>query len=325
MLKLFRSFLVTALSLSLLVAGQARAEVYPAQPIKVIVPGPPGGGLDAIARVVFEGSFEASVSFYIENLPGAGGATGSGQVANSSPDGYTILVANQDLVIHPLVKSHIPYDPIKSFVPITLVASAPEVVLVNPKLPVQTMQELLTILKANPGKYNYATPSYGTSPHIASDRLFRLSNMLDVVHVPFTGAPPAITATIAGDTQILHITLPLVAPHIRSGALRALAVAAPSRVAAFPEIPTLTESGIPDHDVGFWVGVMAPMGTDQAKVNWLRQRIGKALSDHNVRARLEAMNFNVIASTPDEFKRHLEAEGQKWGRLVEQTQIKVSQ
>ena len=179
----------------------AQPEPYPARPVKVIVPGPPGGGLDVIARTVVQRLSESSRGqFYIENLPGAGGSIGSGTAARSPADGYTLLVISQDYVIHPLIKTKVPYDPFTSFTPVTLIAEAPETLLVNPSVPAKSMKELADVLKANPGKYNYATPGFGTSPHLANERLFKLTLGTDVVHVPFQGAPPAVASTTKAPT-----------------------------------------------------------------------------------------------------------------------------
>jgi tripartite-type tricarboxylate transporter receptor subunit TctC len=303
----------------------SKAETYPARPVRVIVPGPAGGGLDVVARIVMQSLSESSrAQFFIENLPGAGGATGTGTAANTQGDGYTLLVINQDFVIHPLTKSKVPYDTLKSFSPISLLAAAPEMLLVNPSVPARNMRELATLLKANPGKYNYATPGYGTSPHLANERLFKLTLGTDVVHVPFQGAPPAVVSTIAGDTQILHITLPLVAPHVKEGRLRALAVASLERSALFPDVPTLTESGIPGHEVGFWVALMAPAGIPQPAAEWLQRQLKQALSQPASKEKLAALGFELIASTPDNLSLHIKAETERWSKVVREAGIKIN-
>jgi tripartite-type tricarboxylate transporter receptor subunit TctC len=315
---------VVAFSSMIPAALGAQTEPYPARLVKVIVPGPAGGGLDVIARTVVQRLSESSRGqFYIENLPGAGGSIGSGSAAKAPADGYTLLVMNQDYVIHPLIKTKLPYDPFNSFAPITLVAAAPETLLVNPSVPAKSMTELIEVLKASPGKYNFATPGYGTSPHLANERLFKLTLGTDLVHVPFQGAPPAVASTIAGNTHILHITLPLVAPHIRAGTLRALAVASHRRAPKFPNIPTLAEAGIPGHEVGFWVGIMAPVGTPANVVEWLQSQIKQALAQPGAKTQLESLGFEVIASTSDELRSHIKAESDRWGRVVHDAKIQV--
>ncbi len=220
----------------------ANAQDYPARPVKIIVPYPAGGlGMDMMARVIAQKLSEGMGGrFYVENLPGAGGTIGTGTAANAPKDGHTILFANQDIVVQAVVKSKIPYDPFKSFTPVIEIAAAPEMIVVHPSLPVKNMQELFALLKANPGKYSYASPGYGTSPHLACEWLFKLTYGLDVVHVPFQGAQ-AVTATLAGQAPILHITVPLVSPYIKEGTLRPLAVASRARSPAIPDVPTLEE------------------------------------------------------------------------------------
>jgi tripartite-type tricarboxylate transporter receptor subunit TctC len=296
-------------------ASWAQTEAYPARAVKVIVPGPAGGGLDVIARSVVQRLSDSSRGqFYIENLPGAGGSIGSGTAARAPADGYTVLVINQDYVIHPLIKTRLSYDPFTSFTPVTLVAAAPETLLVNPSVPAKGMKELVDVLKANPGQYNYATPGHGTSPHLANERLFKLTLGTDVVHVPFQGAPAAVASTVAGNTQIVHITLPLVAPHITAGTLRALAVASHRRAPQFPDIPTLAEAGIPGHEVGFWVGIVAPAGTPNSVVQWLQNEIKQVMTQQAAKTQLESLGFELIASTSDELRNHIKAESDRWAR-----------
>ena len=185
-------------------------------------------------------SEETGGQFYVENLPAGGGIVGMGTAASAPADGHTILAANQDLIVHPLVKAKVPYDPFKSFAPVSLLASAPEVIVVHPSVPAKDMKELVALLKANPGKYSYASPGHGTSPHIACERLFKVTNGLDVVHVPFPGGGQAVQSTIAGHTAILHITLPLIAQHLKNGKLRALAIASDT---AFSAVPRHADAG----------------------------------------------------------------------------------
>jgi len=322
-----RKLLVSAI-VSLVLMGtpawRAEAQTYPARPVRVIVPGPAGGGLDVVARnVIQQLSVAGRGQFYIENLPGAGGAIGTASAANAAADGYTLLITNQDFVIHPLIKSKVPYDPFKSFVPVTLIGMAPEVLAVTPSLPVNTISDLIALLRANPGKYNYATPGYGTSPHLASERLFKLTYGVDIVQVPFQGAPPAIASTIAGDTHVIHITLPLIAEYIRSGKLKALAIAAPKRAPEFADLPTLSEAGLPGHEVSFWVGLMAPAGTQTSIVEWLQGQIKQVMSRTEPKDPLKKLGFEIVASTPSELEHHLRVESERWGQVVSAANIRV--
>src|SRR5215468_6216129 len=221
-MKTLLSFLMLGLlSLSSLPAEAQRfagVESYPTKPVKVIVPRPPGNANDLIARVLVQKlSASTGGQFYVENLPAGGGIVGMATAATAQADGHTILAANQDLIVHPLVKGKVPYDPFTSFAPVSLLASAPEVIVVHPSVPAKDIGELIALLKANPGKYSYASPGHGTSPHVACERLFKVTHGVDAVHVPFQGGAPAVTATLAGHTAILHITLPLIEQHLRDG------------------------------------------------------------------------------------------------------------
>jgi tripartite-type tricarboxylate transporter receptor subunit TctC len=300
------------------------SENYPARSVRVIVPRPPGNANDLIARVLVQKlSEEMGGQFYVENVPAGGGIVGMGTAASAAADGYTILAANQDLVVHPVVKAKVPYDPLTSFAPISLLASAPEVIVVHPSVPAKDMKELVTLLKANPGKYSYASPGHGTSPHVACERLFKVTHGLDVVHVPFPGGGQAVQSTIAGHTAILHITLPLIAQHIKDGTLRALAVASSKRSPLFPDVPTLAEAGVPNHDVAFWVGMLVPAGTPKDRINSLYQQITRIQSLGDVKERFASIGFEPIGSTPDIFATYLKAESAEWGRVVRDAKIKV--
>jgi tripartite-type tricarboxylate transporter receptor subunit TctC len=316
--------LTLTLSLASAIVQPAWAQSYPNRPVKIIAAIPPGSANDVIARVIAQKLSEQNgAQFIVENLPGAGGTTGTGAAARAPADGYNLLIMNQDFVIQPLVKSKVPYDPVKSFDPISLAAVAPEVIVVHPSFPATTMRELIQILKVNPGKYSYASPGHGTSPHLASERLFRISNGLDVVHVPFQGGAPAVTSTVAGHTPILHITLPLVEAHIKSGALRALAIASSKRSPLFPDIPALSEAGYPGHEVSFWTGLVAPQGTPTAVVGQLNRQIAEVLAMSDVRERLTAMSFAPMPTTPEVFGQHLATETAVWSRVVRDGQLKI--
>ena len=318
------SFLLLGmLSLCPLSAG-VHAESYPLRPVKIIVPYPPGAAADTIARIVAQKLSEATGSqFYVENLPGAGGTIGTGAAARASTDGHTILVMNQDYVVQPLVKSSTPYDPFKSFAPVAALAAAPETISVHPSLPVKSMQELIELVRANPGKYSYASPGYGTSPHIAVERLFKLTYGLDIVQVPFQGGAPAVMSTLAGHTQILHITLPLVAAHISEGKLRGLAVADLNRAQLLPGVPTLNETGTLNHEVGSWTGVMVPAGTSVTVIDFLNRHIVKIISLPDVKERLAAIGFASMPGTSEEFANHVKAESAEWSRVIREAKIMI--
>lgn len=305
-------------------AQPSAAQNYPGRAVKLVVPYAPGGPNDIIGRLLAQKLSESmGGQFFVENQPGGGGTIATGAVANAPADGYTLLVANQDLIVQPIVKAKVPYDPFKSFAPLTLVVTAPEMLVVNPALPAKNMQELIALLKANPGKFNYASPGYGTTPHLACEWLFRLEYNLDVVHVPFQGAAPAVQSVLAGDTPILHNVLPAVAPYVRDGRMRALAIAAKKRSPVFPDVPTLEEAGIPGHEVSFWMGVLAPAGTPKDVVDALQRQIAKAMSSPDAKERLATIGFDPTESTPDQFAAHIKAESDKWAKVVRDANIKI--
>jgi tripartite-type tricarboxylate transporter receptor subunit TctC len=315
---------VLVLSLQTVAQQPAKAQGYPARPVKVIVPYPPGAAADMIGRMVAQKLSEAtSAQFFVENLPGAGGTIGTATAARAPADGYTLLVMNQDYVVQPAVKSKVPYDPFKSFTPIASIAAAPETISVHPSLPATNMKELIALLRENPGKYGYASPGHGTSPHVAVERLFKLTLGLDVVHVPFQGGAPAVAATIAGHTQILHITLPLIAQHVKDGKLRGIAVADTKRSAVLPELPTLVEEGIPNHEVGYWTGMLTPAGTPSSIVNSLETHMGRIVSLPDMKQRLATLGFGPLAGTSAELTGYIKTEAAEWERVVRSANIRL--
>jgi tripartite-type tricarboxylate transporter receptor subunit TctC len=312
--------LIAAIALT----APAGAQSYPGRPVKLIVPYPPGATADLIGRVIAQNlSQSTGGQFYVENLPGAGGTIGTGTAARAPADGHTLLIVNQDFVVQAVVKPKIPYDPLKSFMPVAALAAAPETISVHPSVAAAGMRDLISLLKSNPGKYSYASPGYGTSPHIASERLFKLTYATDVLHVPFQGGAPAIASTLAGHTQILHITLPQIALHVKEGKLRALAVADKKRHQLLPDVPTLEEAGTPNHEVGYWSGILTPSGTPSEIVQLLNREIAKTLSQPAFRERLAAIGFTPLPGTRDDFARHIEQELAEWARVVREAKIKV--
>jgi tripartite-type tricarboxylate transporter receptor subunit TctC len=319
-------FMLGLLSLSPVSAAAEQPEdtaSYPARPVKLIVPYSPGAAADVIGRIVAqELSERMHAQFYVENLPGASGTIGAGAAARASADGYTLLLMNVDFVVQPVVKSKVPYDPFKSFAPVATVAAAPETISVNPSLPAANMKELIALVKENPGKYSNATPGYGSTPHIAVERL-KLTHGLDIVQVPFSGGGDAVASTLAGHTQIVHITLPLVAPYIKAGTLRGLAVADKTRSPELPDVPTLEEAGTPNHDVRYWTGLMAPAGTRSDIVGRLSHQIGKMVSHPELKERLAKLGFRPLAGTPEELGATIKNESAEWGRVARAANIKI--
>ncbi len=302
----------------------AVAETYTSKPVKLVVPYAPGGPNDLVARILAQKLTEGfGGSFFVENTVGAGGTIATGQAANSAADGSTILVANQDLIVQPIIKAKVPYDPFKSFTPVSLAVSAPEMIVVHPSLQVKDLKELVALLKANPGKYSYASPGYGTTPHLACVWLFNLENGIDVTHVPFQGAAPAVQSVLAGQTPMFHNVLPAVAPHIRAGTMRALAVASSNRTQYFPDVPTIGEAGYPGHEVGFWMGVFVPVGTPKDLVDVLNKQVARIMTLPDVKERMATIGFDPTVSTSDGLINHMKAETDKWSKVVRQANIKI--
>jgi tripartite-type tricarboxylate transporter receptor subunit TctC len=312
--------LVTIGLVSAAIAQPVRAECP--QPVKIIVSYPPGSPDDVIARILAQRLSEAGGRFYVENLPGAGGMIGTATAARALPDGCTMIIVNQNFVVQPAMGEKLAYQVPDGFTPVTLLIAAPETISVNPSVPATTIKELVALVKANPAKYNYASPGYGSSPHLASERLFKQTLGLDVVHVPFQGGPPAVTSTVAGHTQILHLTLPIVAPLVRDGKLRLLAVADKKRAREFGDVPTLEEAGIPDHEVGFWDGILVPKGTPDDIVEVRHRQISQIMALPEVRDQLQALGYTVINGSRPEFAAHLQTELAKWKGIVREGKIK---
>jgi tripartite-type tricarboxylate transporter receptor subunit TctC len=326
-MRLLKSTLMLASLLSAFAAPSeaARAADYPTGPVKIVVPYPAGGPGDFIGRVIAQKLAEKlGAQVIVENMPGAGGTIGTTAVARATADGLTIALVNPDFVIAPIVKANVPFDPFKNFTPVANVAAAPEMFSVNPSLPAANMKELFALLRANPGKYTYATPGYGTSPHLYSEWLFKLTYSLDVLSVPFQGALPAVQSTVAGQTQIVPITVTAVAPLIKDGKLRGLAVAAHKRSAAVPDVPTLAEQGIKGHEVGFWVGALVPDGTPKVIVDLLHDRIAEIMEQADVKARLATIGFEPTAGTSAEFGALIKAESDLWKKIVGDAQIHIN-
>jgi tripartite-type tricarboxylate transporter receptor subunit TctC len=320
---LFTLGLISALSIGAVTQGP-KADSYPSRSVKIIVPYPPGGATDPMARLIAQKLSEMLGSnFYVENLPGAAGTIGTGAAARAPADGYTLLVVNADFIVQSIVKSKVPYDPLTSFDPVSMVVTAPETVLVHPSVPAKDMKELVALLKANPGKFNYATPGYGSTPHLAGERLFRLTHDLEVVHVPFQGGGPAVMSTVAGHTSILLLTLPAVGPLVKEGKLRAIAVQSGNRSTSFPDVPTLAEAGIPDHEVEFMIGVLTPAGTPRTIVELLHQQITRMLRLPDVQERLNALALEAVGGTPDEFAAKIKVELARWRQVVQALGLKI--
>jgi len=307
---------------STLVGSTATAEIYPDRPVKVVVGFAAGGPTDVIARIVCEKlSAKLGKQFYVVNQPGAGSNTASGMVAASPPDGYTLTVVSTGFLINPSLFAKVPYDPVKDFAPISIVAVSPNVVTVHPSVPANSMQELIAVIKANPGKYSFAAPGVGSTPHLSGE-IFRLANGLDLPTVQFTGAGPAIQSTVGGHTPVAFSALPPAAPQIQQGLLRGLAVTAESRSKALPDVPTMAEAGIPGQEAYTLTGILAPAGTPRGIIEQLHQEIVALVALPDVEARLEELGFQVVANSPAEFAQRIKWEMEKWAQVIRDAKIK---
>jgi tripartite-type tricarboxylate transporter receptor subunit TctC len=300
------------------------ADSYPSQKVRIIVPYPAGGPTDLIGRILAQKLGERfGQSFYVENISGASGAVGAGQVMQATPDGYTLLVTTNDFAVASVTNSNLPYDPLK-FAPITIVAASPQVVAANPSFPGKTMKELIEVISAAPDKYSYAALSIGFG-QLSAERLFKLGLKFDkLVRVPFNGAAPAVNTTLAGDTQLIFLGLPPVAPHLQSGKLRAIAVTSHRRSEQFPDIPTLTEAGVPNQESELQIGLVAPANTPAPIVAKLQREISEIVKMPDVKTALENVSFHAVASSPVECAQQIKDDIAVWGKVMKDANIPVN-
>ena len=319
----FRAFAAVLAAICAL-ALPAAAQQYPSQPIKIIVSLAPGGVADITARAFAAKLGEAGFTAVVENCTGAGGAIGADAAAKSTPDGYTIYMgfhATQSILPH-LTK--LPYDPAKDFLPIAFVATSPNVLIVHPSVPVKTAQELVAYIKANPGKLSYGSPGLGSSGHLAGEQFKQLHN-LDIAHVHYRGAAPALQDLVAGHVQVMFDIVALTKEQLKAGRVRALAVTSKAREPAIPNVPTMAEAGMPGVEGGPWFGLFAPAGTPRAAIEWVNAQAIKAFSAPDLKQRLTTMGLTIPLGTPEDFGNHVSAETQRWGDVIRKGNIKMQQ
>jgi tripartite-type tricarboxylate transporter receptor subunit TctC len=299
------------------------AQTYPSRPVRVIVPFAPGGGTDIFARVAAQKLSEhLGQQFYVENIAGAAGNIGTGQAARARPDGYTVLVAYGSFVVNPSLYPKTPYDPQNDFAPVTLAVVAPTVLVVNPAVPATSVRDLVALIKANPGKYTYASGGVGAQGHLVGEQL-RLSLALDLVAVPFGGAGPANASVVAGHTPIGFGSLASAAPSIKDGTLRALAITSKTRSQGVPDVPTMAEAGYPDIKGDSWVGVLVPAGTPKDVITTLHREVVKVVALPDMKERLVTLGFDPAGSTPEEFTQRITTELEMWGKVIRAANIKA--
>ena len=289
----------------------------------MLVPFAAAGPTDVIARLIGQKLGELyGHQLYIENVPGAGGNTGTAQAAKAPADGYTLLVISTGFMVNPSLYAKVPYDPVQEFAPITLIAASPNVLVVHPDVPAKSVKELIALIKASPGKYSYAQPALGSTPHLGGE-LFKLTFNLDLAMVPFPGAAPAITSTIGGHTPIAFTALPPAITAAKENKVRALAVMAEQRVSALPDVPTMAEAGVADQEADTLTGIVAPAGTPKEIVDQLQRDIAKIVAQPDTKAKLDALGFRPVANTPAQFATQIKAEMEKWGKVVRAAKLKI--
>ena len=320
MMNASRIFAVAALCL----VSAAHAETYPAKSIRFIVPFPPGGPTDVLARVLGQKlSEQMGQPVVLDNRPGAGGNLGLELAAKSAPDGYTLLLgAVGTLTISPYLYAKLNYDPARDFQPISLVASMPNVLLVHPSVPAKTLKELVQLAKASPGKLNFGSGGAGTSNHLGGE-LLKSMTKIDIVHVPYKGASQAMLGLIGGQIDIVVIGTPTAIPQIQAGKVRALAVLSSSRLPAIANVPTAGEAGFPGYEVTTWYGVLVPAGTSKDIVARLNTELAKVMTVPASRDRIVGAGFDPMTSTPQQFAEFIKAESLRWGKVIKDAGIRA--
>lgn len=305
------------------VAHAADAQTYPERPLRWVIPFTPGGGADNLARIVGQAAGDAlGQQIVIDNRAGAGGSIAAEVVAKATPDGYTLLQGN---VAHAIAKSlyhRLAYDIVADFVPVTQLASIPFVLTVHPSLNVASVKELIALVQSKAGGLNFASSGNGSPSHLAME-MFKSAAHLQMRHIPYKGAAPAATDLIAGQVQMMFFTVSAALPYIKSGRLKALAIASAKRTALAPDIPTVSESGVPGFEATTWFGVMVPRGTSRTIVSKLHEVFAGALRMPDVQERLAKQGFDIVGSSPDEFARYIRAEIPKWAQVVKAAKVVV--
>src|SRR5262245_2427094 len=306
-----------------LASSTAWSQAYPARPVRVIVTFAPGGPTDVAARLIAQKLSESlGRQFYVENVAGASGNIGTAQAAKATHDGYTLLVTVNNLIINPPLFGNVTYDPYKDFDPVALAVSFSSAFAVHPSVPARSVRELIDHIKANPGKLSFASPGLGTPSHLLGEQ-FKVTLGLDLVHVPYSGSGPAITATVAGHTPIGFAALSTAAPQAKDGKLRVLAVMSKNASSSLPDVPTIAAAGYPGLDGDGWVGALFPAGTPKDIVALINREIGRIITLPDVKERFATLGLDPVGGTPEDFAQQLRAEGEKWSKLIRAANLKA--
>jgi len=322
-LRPFASFAFHAFLAFGLFCGIARADSYPSKPIRIIVPYTPGGFNDTLARTLGQKLSEKwSQPVVVDNRPGGGTTIGTNLAAKAPADGHTLLIVSFAFGVNPSLYARVPYDTQRDFAPIVLAAGTPNILVVNPQLPVKTVQDLIALAKSKPGKLNYATAGNGSSNHLSMEMLKSMAGV-DIVHVPYKGSAPAVTDLIGGQVDVMFDNVPNVLQHLKAGKLRGLAVSSRMRSTFTPELPTVAEAGLPGFDVSVWFGVVAPSGTPKAVVSQLNGEINRILKLPEVVELFHKQGVEPLGGTPDEFAEFLREQTAKWAKVVKDSGAKA--
>lgn len=309
--------------IALMAFALAQAQTYPNKPVRIIVPFAAGGPTDAMARILAQKLTESmGQPFVVENRAGAGGNIGIGMGAKAAPDGYTLTMVSSSFVVNPSLYITVPYDAYKDFAPISLAGASPNLIVVHPSVPAKTIQELVALIRANPGKYSFAHPGVGTTPHLSGE-LLRLTFNIDLVSAPFGGAGPAITSVLAGHTPVAVTALPPAMAHVKSGALRALAITGAKRNPELPNVPTMAEAGINGQEAETMQGLLAPAGTPKAIIERLHREVVKIVTLPETRDKLLSMGFDPVGNTPEQFSGYINTEINRWGKVIRDAKLKI--
>ena len=301
----------------------ANAQSFPSKPIKMVVPFPAGGTVDFFARVVSTKLSESlGQPVLVENRAGAGGNIAVEAVAKSAPDGYTLLMGSEIVAINTSLYSRLSYDPLKDLAPITLVGTVPNILIVNPALPANSVKELIALAAKSPGKISFASTGQGTSSHLSSE-LFKLMAQVDITHIPYKGGPPAVADLIGGQVNMMFINMPTGIGHVKSGKARILAVSSLRRVSQLPDVPTVDQAGLKGYDTQAWSGLYAPAGTPPEVIAKLNAEVVKILKMPAVREQLAAQGAEPVGDSPEEFARFMRDEIAKWAKLIKISGAKV--
>jgi tripartite-type tricarboxylate transporter receptor subunit TctC len=323
-----KSFVIRALGAAVISIGialplRAAEAPYPSHPLRIIVPFAPGGASDVVGRMLAQKLAESmGQTVVVDNRAGAGANIGIGLAAKAQPDGYTLLVASSAFAVNPSLYAKAPYDPFRDFQPVTCVGSSPNILAVHPAFPAKSVKELIDLVRAQPGKHNYASTGTGTTPHLSGE-MFRLAFKLDLNHIPFNGAGPELQAMVSGQVPIGFASVPSFAPQVKAGQLRGLAVTADQRTAALPDVPAMGELGIAGMAGDTFQGLFVPAGMPKAVFTRLHSEIMQALARPDVRERLAGIGLDPVNNSPQEFAAQVKADIAKWRKVIQEVNIKA--